>query len=148
MIEPSYDDFRQNFAVAAPNRLRSIFPVLVSLVVIVAGGAVLWQFYRGGFSGSVAMRQDAVSEFAPMMREPPDTLQQPATDQVQALQQDLAAQQAQTRRLADEVDALSSKINSLQQSFASAQTTVGRAPPPRKRPVPVLPTTAPLSIRP
>jgi uncharacterized coiled-coil protein SlyX len=145
MIEPSYEEFRRDFTVAGRNRMRLIIPVLILVVTIAAGAAAFWQFYRGGFSDAIVARQDNSSETAPVARDL-DTSQQQSTDQVQALQQDLVAQQAATRRLSDEVDALTTKVDALQQSFASAPVTVGRAPPPRRKPPPVL--TTPLSIRP
>jgi uncharacterized protein HemX len=146
MIEPSYNELRGNFTVAGPNRLRWIIPALVLLVTIAAGGAAFWQFYRGGFSGAVMASQDASSETASTARDP-DPSQQQQADQVQSLQQDLAAQQAATRRLSDQVDALNSRIDAMQQSFASAPATVGRVLPPKRKPV-LLAPTAPLSIRP
>jgi uncharacterized protein HemX len=145
MIEPSYQELRQNFTVAGPSRIRSVAPVVILLVALVAGAAAFWQFYHVGFAQAVLARQDAVSETAPAMRDVDTSQQQQATDQVQSIQQDLAAQQAATRRLSDEVNALNSRIDALQQSFASVPTTVGRAPPPRRKPIP---PTAPLSIRP
>jgi uncharacterized protein HemX len=146
MLEPSYEELRQNFTLAGPSRIRVVVPVVILLVAIVAGAAAFWQFYHVGFAQAVLARQDASTEIAPAMRDVDTSQQQPATDQVQSLQQDLAAQQAATRRLSDEVDALNSRMDALQQSFASAPVTVGRAPPPRRKPTP--PPTAPLSIRP
>jgi uncharacterized protein HemX len=145
MIEPSYEELRQNFTVAGPSRIRVVLPVVILLVAIVAAAAAFWQFYHVGFAEAVLARQDASSDSSPAMRDVDSSQQQQAADQVQTLQQDLAAQQAATRRLSDQVDALNSRIDSLQQSFASAPTTVGRAPPPRRKPIP---TAAPLSIRP
>jgi uncharacterized protein HemX len=147
MIEPSYDELRTGFTVTGPNRLRLVIPALILLVTIAAGGAAFWQFYRGGFSGAVMASQDTSSDMAPAARDP-DPSQQQQADQVQSLQQDLAAQQAATRRLSDQVDALNSRIDAMQQSFASAPATVGRALPPKRKPALLAPPTAPLSIRP
>jgi uncharacterized protein HemX len=148
MIEPSYEELRADFSVAGSNRMRLIIPVLIVLVTVAAGGAAFWQFYRGGFSGAVMDRQDSTSDIAPVA----DTslqMQQQANDQLQSLQQDLAAQQAATRRLSDQVDALTSRMDAMQQSYASAPATVGRVAAPKRRPVvTALPQTAPLSIRP
>jgi hypothetical protein len=153
MIEPSYQEYRPNFTVAGPNRMRLVIPALILLVTIAAGAAAFWQFYRGGlFSQSVMARQDGTQDnrdYAPMtanLQTNGDTYQQQSSDQVQALQQDLAAQQAATRRLSDEVDALSSKLDALQQTVSSAPVTVGRALVPKRKPPP--PPAAPFSIRP
>jgi len=54
------------------------------------------------------------------------TSQQRAADQLKALQQTVSSDQAEIRRLSGEVTALTSKLETLQQSFASAQ----RAPAP------------------
>jgi len=54
------------------------------------------------------------------------TSQQRAADQLKALQQTVSSDQAEIRRLSEEVTALTSKLETLQQSFASAQ----RAPEP------------------
>ncbi len=54
------------------------------------------------------------------------TSQQRAADQLKALQQTVSSDQAELRRLSEEVTALAGKLEALQQSFASAQ----RAPEP------------------
>lgn len=56
-------------------------------------------------------------------------------DQLQSMRKLLAAQQSDTRRLSEQVTALTSSIDSLRQSFASAQTTETASPPPRNRAV-------------
>jgi hypothetical protein len=155
MIEPSYQEFRPSFPVAGPNRMRLVIPALILLVTIAAGAAAFWQFYRGGlFTQSAMSRQDGTQDnrdYAPVtanLQTNGDTFQQQqSSDQVQALQQDLAAQQAATRRLSDEVDALSSKLDALQQTVSSAPATVGRALVPKRKPA-APPPAAPFSIRP
>src|SRR5438034_11630427 len=112
MIEPSYEELRQNFTLAGPSRIRVVAPVVILVVALVAGAAAFWQFYHVGFAQAVVARQEA-SDYAPAMKdsEAPQQQQQQATDQVQSLQLDLAAQQAATRRLSDEVNALNSRID-------------------------------------
>lgn len=46
---------------------------------------------------------------------------QQAIDQLKALQLTVSSNQAETKRLSDQIDAVSSKLDALQQSFASAQ---------------------------
>ena len=46
---------------------------------------------------------------------------QQALDQLKALQQTVSSDQAETKRLSAQVNALSGKLEALQQSFASAQ---------------------------
>src|ERR1022692_2955873 len=45
---------------------------------------------------------------------------QQAVDQLKALQQTVSSDQAESKRLSDQVNALSNKLGALQQSFASA----------------------------
>jgi uncharacterized protein HemX len=56
-------------------------------------------------------------------------------DQLQSVRQLLAAQQADTKRLSEQVASLTSAIDGLRQSFASAQTSETSAPPTRNRAV-------------
>jgi septal ring factor EnvC (AmiA/AmiB activator) len=60
--------------------------------------------------------------------------QQQAIDQLQVLQQQLASQQADAKKSSDEVEALSDKLETLRQSFASisAQPEEADAPQPRE----------------
>ena len=58
------------------------------------------------------------------------TSQQRAADHLKALQQMVSSDQAEIRRLSEEVTALTGKLEALQQSFASAQ----------RAPVPLQPT--------
>jgi hypothetical protein len=46
---------------------------------------------------------------------------QQALDQLKAIQQTVSSDQAETKRLSAQVNALSGKLEALQQSFASAQ---------------------------
>ena len=57
-----------------------------------------------------------------------EVTQQQAVDQLQIVQDQLAAQQVETKRLSDQVTALTEKLDLLQQSVASA------APPPKATP--------------
>jgi chromosome segregation ATPase len=49
------------------------------------------------------------------------TTEQRIVGQLLSVQQTLASEQAETRRLSDQITALSGKLDALQQSFASAQ---------------------------
>jgi uncharacterized protein HemX len=57
-------------------------------------------------------------------------LEQRITGQLQSVQQTLASEQAETKQLSDRVNALSSKLDVLQQSFASVQQQPSPALPP------------------
>ena len=55
--------------------------------------------------------------------------QQKTADQLQAIQQTLASDQAQMKQLSDEVAAVSDKLEALRQSFASSQQAARPATP-------------------
>jgi uncharacterized coiled-coil protein SlyX len=63
------------------------------------------------------------------------TSQQQAADQLKALQQTVSSDRAEMKRLSDDVAALTSKLEALQQSFASAQQAPAVPPtePPRQK---------------
>jgi uncharacterized protein HemX len=54
---------------------------------------------------------------------------QQAVDQLKALQQTVSSDQAESKRLSDQVNALSNKLGALQQSFASAPQAPVALPP-------------------
>jgi peptidoglycan hydrolase CwlO-like protein len=60
---------------------------------------------------------------------------QQAVSQLRALQQTVSSDQAETKRLSDQVNALSGKLEALQQSIASAQQAPAFQPtePPRQK---------------
>jgi uncharacterized protein HemX len=53
-------------------------------------------------------------------------------DQLQTIRRQLAAQQADTKRLSDQVTALTESVDGLRQSFASAQTSESSSPAPTR----------------
>ena len=59
---------------------------------------------------------------------------QQAVDQLKALQQTVLSDQAESKRLSDQINGLARKLEALQQSFASAQQT-----PPAPSPLPTEP---------
>jgi hypothetical protein len=140
------DEFEQDFAVPGHGRFRLVVPVLILLVAIAVGGVGFWLFYGGGSSSMATPRQDASNQFAPLAQAPDmSQQQQQALDQVQTLQQDLAAQQAETRRLSDGLDILSRKVDALQQSFASTPVPAARVAPPKRKPAALPPPSTRLA---
>jgi uncharacterized coiled-coil protein SlyX len=138
MIEAPQDEFDRDFAVTRSSRFRWGLPVVILLVAIAAGSAAALELYGGGFSPApAAARQDAFSELAPIVKDLV-TSQEQEVDQLQVLQQDLAAQKAETKRLSDQLAALGGKFDALQHSFASAPVPpVAKAvAPARKKPAP------------
>lgn len=122
----------------------------VALAVLLAGGGTvaLWRASTGSYpetDRAVAIRQvqartaEATEQLADKTRAIGVT-QQEQVDQLQALQEQmqgvkrlLAAQQNDARRLSDQVGTLTGAIDSLRQSFASAQSSDTPAPGPARR---------------
>src|SRR6202171_1046871 len=118
----------------------------VALVIIVLGvGAIaLWRAYTGispEQERTVAARQLQVrtaqaSEQLVEKTKGLEATQQESIDQLQVVQDQLqtvrrllAAQQADAKRLSDQVAGLTEAIDGLRQSFASAQASEASAPP-------------------
>ena len=131
MIELSHEEYDPDLALPRPSHVRLIFPVFILLAAIAAGSTAFW-LYGGGLPWASAPHQDSSTDLASV------------ESQLQALQQDQAVQQAETKRLSDEVAALNGKFDALQQSFASAPVPIARATPPRKKPTaPAAPSARP-----
>ena len=103
---------------------RGIVVALAALMIV--GGAVVW---RMGSSAPVvatvpakaaAARNPALDELVGTTKAL-DVSQQQVVDQLQVVQDMLAAQQAETRRTSERVAALSDKLEGLRQSFAAVQ---------------------------
>jgi uncharacterized protein HemX len=117
-----------------------------TLLVILAGGGgiLLWRAYTGTAPESdraVAARQlqtrtvqaseqlvEKTKGLAATQQESIDQLQM-VQDQLQTMRRMLAAQQSDTRRLADQVSSLTEAVEGLRQSFASAQPSESASPP-------------------
>jgi septal ring factor EnvC (AmiA/AmiB activator) len=118
---------------AAPRRGNLVAALLLGLL-LVGGFIALWVAY--GSAPPQQLRTDvaaASSNEATQAIKDLQTSQQKIAGQLQSLQETLASNQAETKRLADQVTALSGKLDALQQSFASAQRQSSPAssePPP------------------
>jgi uncharacterized coiled-coil protein SlyX len=121
--------------------------VLVHIVVAVmlagagSGSALLWRGYGNGLPSFTS----AASSAAPVADRPVgladfQAFQQQIAGSVQATEKLLTAQQAEIKRLSDQLAVLSGKLDLLQQPIASAQAALPPpapkpvAPPPRKKP--------------
>jgi uncharacterized protein HemX len=129
----------------------AIGAVALVLVVLGTGSIALWRAYTGNVPESdraVAARQlrvrtAQVSEQLVEKAKGLEATQQESIDQLQMVQDQLqtvrrllAAQQADTKKLSDQVAGLTEAIEGLRRSFASAQATAEPSPEPsaRKRP--------------
>jgi uncharacterized protein HemX len=121
--------------------------VALALLLIGGGSVALWRGYTGNSpetDRAVAARQVQIraTEASEQLVEKTKALaasQQDSIDQLQALQDQmqgikrlLAAQQNDNKRLSDQVGGLASAIDSLRQSFASAQPSESAESPPAR----------------
>jgi uncharacterized coiled-coil protein SlyX len=119
-------------------RRRVIISLVAGLVLIGCGWMIVWPF---GGSKAVAPLPDTVSATSV---KPSDELletakglqvtQQQAVDQLQVVQDQLAAQQVETKELSGQVAALTEKLDALKQSVADIATPSAAAPVPLPQP--------------
>jgi uncharacterized coiled-coil protein SlyX len=118
----------------APARRRWVTPVVVACLVLVgAGSAVAWHSWGGGWPGwpALALGTAPPEPEKPVALKDFQALQQQAATASQSTAQQLAAQQAEIKRLSDQVAALAARIDTLQNTAASAQAaTPAPSPPP------------------
>jgi len=122
-----------------------------ALLLIVAGGAsiAIWRTYTGQspetdralVARALQARATEVSEQQVQTTKGLEQTQQESIDQLQVVQdqlqtvrRQLAAQQAENKRLSEQVTSLNEAVDGLRQSFASAQASEP-APATRNRPV-------------
>jgi uncharacterized coiled-coil protein SlyX len=132
----------------APQRKRwvTIAVAAALLAVIGASSAVLWHSFGGGLPAlpSFASTTEPAATPAAVADKPAglkdlQALQQQIAGSMQSTAQLLAAQQAELKRLADQVAVLTAKVDLLERPAASAQASLPAAAPPpaapRKRPI-------------
>jgi uncharacterized coiled-coil protein SlyX len=116
----------------APERRRWVpIAAVAGLVMVGVVSALLWRSWGGGFP--------ALPSFASGPAEVPDktvglkdfqAFQQQIAGTLQSAAQLVAAQQAEIKRLSDQVAVLAAKIDAQQRSAASAQAAAPAPPPP------------------
>lgn len=124
---------------------RQILVIAGALVLIAGGVAVL---RSGGANSTISTPPPApvvVTTAAPRPQIPDElieatralgTTQQQAVDQLQVVQDLLATQRAETKRLSDEIEALNAKLSALQEAVANIPTTAAGGPVPLPKPPP------------
>jgi uncharacterized coiled-coil protein SlyX len=126
----------------APGRRRRWVGIAVGLVLFGSASALLWRAWGGGLSALPSFTSSAAPGSAP--GETPDktvglkdfqAFQQQIAATVQSTAQLVAAQQAEIKRLSDQVAALAAKIDTLQRPAASPQAAAP-VPPPAPPPAP------------
>jgi hypothetical protein len=116
----------------APARRRWVGPVIVACLVLVgAAAAVAWHNnWVGGLPGWPAFASGTAPDTEkPVALRDFQALQQQATASAQSTAQQLAAQQAEIKRVADQVAALAARIDTLQRPAVSAQAAAPAAAP-------------------
>lgn len=135
---------------SAPTRRRWVpIAAAAGLALFGSASALLWNAWGGGLPSLPSFTSSAAPGSA--AAETPDktvglkdfqAFQQQIATTVQSTAQLVAAQQAEIKRLSDQVAALAAKIDTLQRPAASAQAAAPVPPPPpapppaaRKRPI-------------
>jgi hypothetical protein len=148
MIEVSGKNQRRDGSPRIGSQPMALAAGALALLLVGAGSAAAWRAVTGIYPESdraIAARQiqtratEASEQLAEKSRAMGVT-QQEQVDQLQGLQEQmqgmkrlLAAQQGDTKRLSDQVTTLTATIDSLKQSFASAQPSDGPAPSSARR---------------
>jgi hypothetical protein len=113
------DRWQVDKLLAAPRIGRRLIPLLALCVLLVgAGGLILWATgsnSAAGVSPSVTALVQTSNELVEKTGAL-ETTEQQTIDQLQVVQDQLAAQQAETKRLTGEIEALHAKLDALAQS--------------------------------
>ena len=124
MIDLSYSHQRdqEDRAAVWARRQRMIVPLVATSILLGGGLSIVW-----GFGGVLTPSPSAVS--APAREQVSSELlettkglevtQQQAVDQLQVVQDQLVAQQTETKKLSEQIATLTEKLDALQQSVAN-----------------------------
>jgi uncharacterized coiled-coil protein SlyX len=127
MIDPSYSrqgDQEDRAAVWARQR-RMIIPLVAAFILLGGGLSIVW-----GFSGVSSPAREQVPNELLETAKGLEVTQQQAVDQLQVVQDQLAAQQTETKRLSEQIAMLAEKLDALQQSVAHIPAPSVAAPLP------------------
>jgi uncharacterized coiled-coil protein SlyX len=124
MVDASYSRQKQqeDRATVQARRRRLIVPLVAAFVLIGAGWTMVWAF---GGSRAVAPSLGVTTASATSSDELIETTkgleltQQQTVDQLQVVQDRLAAQQTETKKLSEQIATLIEKLHALEQSVAS-----------------------------
>jgi uncharacterized coiled-coil protein SlyX len=119
------------------SHLRLIMPATAAIVIILAALSLVWDF--GGTRAAAPVGHAPTVEQVSNLLETAKGLgitQQQAVDQLQVVQDQLVAQQTETKKLSEQMTTLTKRLDALQQSVANlpaasthAATTSGQARP-------------------
>ena len=150
-MEATSDDHRTNVLRRIGSQPVALAAAALILVMLAAGSIGLWRAYTGNspeqerLTSLRQMQARAIQASEQLFEKTRslETSQQETIDQLQAVQEQLqalkrlvTAQQADAKRLSEQVGGLTGAIDTLRQSFASTQSADPPDPPmTRKRPV-------------
>jgi hypothetical protein len=125
MVDASFSRQRQLEDRAAGIRQRWIFAVALGVILIGLGYALLQRGFAGNSaaevpSAAIAAREQVSNELLETTKGLQATQQQ-AVDQLQVVQDQLVAQKAETKKLSEQIAAVTEKLEALQQSVVSAR---------------------------
>ena len=136
MIDPSYSrqkDQEDRAAVWARQR-RMILPLVAAFILLGGGLSIVW-----GFGGVSSPAREQVPNELLETAKGLEVTQQQAVDQLQVVQDQLVAQQTETKKLSEQIAMLTEKLDALQQSVANipapsvaAPLPIPKAPPSKK----------------
>jgi uncharacterized coiled-coil protein SlyX len=117
---------RQDRAVAGIISQRWIFAVALGVILISLGFALLQRGSGGGAVPNAPAREQVSNELLERTKGLQITQEQ-AVDQLQVVQDQLAAQKAETKRLSDQIATLTEKLDALRQSIANTPSPVAKS---------------------
>jgi hypothetical protein len=145
MIEVNSQDAKTGGIAQIGSQPIALAAAALVVILLGAGGIALWRTYTGTSPEPdrvVAARQlqaktaqtserlvEKTKDLEITQQESIDQLQV-VQDQLQTVKRLLAAQQADTKRLSEQVSGLTEAVDSLRQSFASVQASEASAPAP------------------
>jgi uncharacterized coiled-coil protein SlyX len=127
MVDASFSrqKHREDLAAAAARR-RLLVPIVAGFLFISAGVSLVWAF---GGTAPVPPARDQVSSELLETTKGLQSTQQQAVDQLQVVQDQLVAQNAETRRLSEQIATVTGKLEALQQSVADIPAPSPGSPP-------------------
>jgi uncharacterized coiled-coil protein SlyX len=124
MLDASYSRQKQqeDHATVQARRRRLIVPLVAAFVLIGAGWTIVWPF--GGSkvvapSPGVTTASSTSSDELIETTKGLESTQQQTVDQLQVVQDRLAAQQTETKKLSEQIATLTEKLHALEQSVAN-----------------------------
>jgi hypothetical protein len=132
------DDYEGEFQSDPPDRESTgrrgrTLAVCLLLALIGSGSAFLWYYYGAAITGLAVFKSDAIAQLTVTVQGLQQSQQGIAVD-VRRNQEILQGQQADIKRLSDEVAQLATKLDLIQSSAREAQAAAQpvQKPPPRK----------------